>query len=165
MVLAQTVEPCGQRYSFEGLGISVQAPGNWESFKAEGSRVNDRLHLQSNFEAQLQGQATFSTYPLQGNWEDLIRRQTYHLVVVLGAKLSVNEALTLHGCRGHKWVYETRGADGVDRLFYRLYLALPGELSAQRLLVLHATTEAQESFTAVPIFNQMARSLTLGLSE
>jgi len=138
-------------------------PSAWESFTESETDPNEVLFLQTPKGEELDATVTLSAYPLRGNWEDLVTRQTYHVVVFEGAPLIVDEELTLRGARGHKWVYKAKGPDGRQNLYYRLYLVLPESVGANRLLVMQGVVPDKSGVQAVPTFNALARSLNWGL--
>ena len=153
-----------QRVRSENFPLSLSAPSDWVVFppSPEGD-PNEVLFLQTPEESPFEAVLSVGVHPLSGKWEDLVKRQTYLYLVWEGAPLSVNEALKLRGAQGHKWVYQSQGKDGENKLYYRLCLLLPASLGAKRLLVLQGVAPAMASPQMVPLFNEIARSLAWGL--
>ena len=143
--------------------LSVLVPGSWEAFADGKLGSYEVLLLQSPEKAEYDSTLSFELYPLDGAWEDVVRRQNYHLLVWEGAPLSTNQALALRGAKGHKWIYKLRGEDGTLEVHYRLYLLLPKTLGEHRLLVLQGLAPAENSLEILPLFNRVVRSLAWGL--
>ncbi len=149
------------RAQLYGSPFSVELPAGWEVLPPSESDT-EKLHLVRNGGEHSDGVATMDVHPLQGGWEELVKRQTYHLVVVVGADLFHREPLTLNGWRGYKWIYYASDSAGTRRLFYRLYLALPSELSERRLLVFQGSVTPAEQSADVATFNALVSSLRPG---
>jgi hypothetical protein len=151
-----------QRARSESFPLSIALPKAWQSFQGDPKIRGEVLFLQSPQEGPLDATVQLSAFPLPRVWDDLLLRETYQLVVELDAPILVNEALTLRGAKGHKWVYRSVSSSGQQLLHYRLYLALPATVGANRLLVMHATAPADQSEGALNVFGSLARSLAWG---
>lgn len=147
----------------ETYPLSVALPPEWESFQADPKVQGEVLFLQSPESGPLDATVRLSAFSPPRVWDDLLRRETYQLVVELDAPILVNEALTLRGARGHKWVYRSVSSQGQSQVHYRLYLNLPATVGPHRLLVMHATAPAEQAETALPLFGSLARSLAWGM--
>jgi hypothetical protein len=154
-----------QRVSASKAPISVLAPPNWETFQESEDNPYEVLFLQSPKDAEYDITVSLAAHPLAGNWQDLVTRQTYHLVVFEGSSITVNEDLTLRGVRGHKWIFKGTGPDGSSKIYYRLYLVLPASVGKNQLLVMQGVAPGSRSPEAVPIFNALARTLSWGLQK
>lgn len=143
--------------------VSVEQPPNWEVFDKGDEQSGEILFLQSPA-GEAEKTVHLSLHFLSPDWEGLIKRQNYHLIVNEGVPIITNEALTLRGSRGHKWVYRAESENGNLRLYYRLYLALPASVGSKRLLVVQGSAPAESAPTSVPFFNELARSLSWGLA-
>lgn len=157
-------ETNSQRVRAQTFPLSIEVPADWQSFPPD-SKVdpNEVLFFQTPDSAPFAANLVLSAHATGGTWEDLVKRQTYHLLVFEGAPLQSNEALRLHGLPGHKWVYKAPSPDGVEKLYYRLYLLLPPTAGSRRLLVLQGSAPAEQALEMLPFFNQAARSLQYGL--
>lgn len=154
-----------KRVGAESAPLKVSAPTDWEVFTSNPDDPSEVLFLQTPDQAPYGVTVSFSLHPGDGNWDELVTRQNYHLLVREGAPISVNEALKLRGARGHKWVYQGRGPNGESRVYYRLYLLLPGSFGKDRLLLMQGAAPAEHSPEIVPSWNAMARSLSWGLDS
>lgn len=144
--------------------LSAEVPSGWDGFSQEQEGV-EFLFLQNPKDEDYEALVSVSLHPTSGKFEDAVRRQTFQLLVWEGAPISTNQALTLRGASGHKWVYKASGLDDGQRLYYRLYLLLPKSIGHRRLLVLDGEGPAERSPEIVPIFNSIARSLAWGLQS
>lgn len=144
--------------------ISVELPSGWESFSGDPRTPGELLHLQTLAEAPWEASVSLSCFTLPKVWDHLIRRERYLLLAHWDAPVLTDEALTLRGVKGHKWVYRAPSTQNPERelLHYRLYLALPATVGSQRLLVLHGIAPAESTPEMVPLFNALARSLSWG---
>lgn len=150
------------RVQAERYRLSVALPAGWQSFQGDSKVRGEVLFLQSPEQAVPEATVRLSAFAPPRSWESLLRRETYHLVVETNAPVLVDEALTLRGAKGHKWVYRAVSSSGQEQLHYRLYLALPATVGANRLLVMHATAPAEQTAEAMALFNSLARSLAWG---
>ena len=151
-----------QRVRSERSAFSAAVPVEWEVFTKSEEDPNELLFCQSP-EGKPEVTVSFTTYPLTGSWSELVRRQTYHLVVVEGSSALVDEELKLRGARGHKWAYRGMDSEGRSRLFYRLYLALPPMAGKKKLLFVQGVAPPEQSAEMLPLFNSIARSMAWGL--
>jgi hypothetical protein len=161
---AQPQDDIQKRVAAETFPLTVSAPSDWEVFTSNAENPNEILFLQTPEKAPYGVTVSFSTHPVTGNWDELIGRQSYHLLVWDGVPLIVNEPLKLKGAQGHKWVYRDKGPNGESKVYYRLYLLLPGSVGDNRLLLMQGSAPAEHSPEIVPRWNSMARSLAWGLS-
>jgi hypothetical protein len=147
----------------ETYPLSIALPKGWESFQGDPKVQGEILFLQSPQPGPVDATLRLCVFPLPRSWDDLLRRETFQLVVEMDAPILSNEALTLRGAKGHKWVYRAVSSSGQNQVHYRLYLTLPATLGVNRLLVLHATAPSDQEETALPLFNSLARSLAWGV--
>lgn len=160
---AQEAEPiAGERARSESFPLSIALPKGWESFQGDPEVQGEVLFLQSPQTGPIDATVRLSVFPMPRNWGDLIRREKFQLVVEMDAPILANEALTLGGAKGHKWVYDATSSSGQKQVNFRLYLALPATVGANRLLVMHATAPAEQTGDALHVFNDLARSLAWG---
>ena len=152
----------GARARSESYPVSIALPEGWESFQGDPKVPGEVLFLQSPEDGPVSALLTLSAFPMPHTWEDLLRRQTFELVVELDAPVLSDEPLTIRGAKGHKWVYTAKSASGEEKLYYRLYLALPATVGSRRLLVLAASAPVAQSQDALQVFNTLARSLNWG---
>lgn len=143
--------------------LAVTVPPGWESMTPSPDQRGEVLFLQSK-EGPERGFISYSLFPINGSLEDLVKRQTYHVVVNLGVPMSVNEDFKLRGARGHKWVYQAPSEEGGTRQFYRLYMIIPGSLTGKRLLVVHGDAPAEQAEDALALFSSVAQSTAWGLA-
>lgn len=139
-------------------------PEKWEAFNTELADRNEVLFLQTPEGAEHETTVSVSLYPFHGKFSDLVRKQNYHLLVWEEGPVLVNQALKLRGVSGHKWMYREKSESGREQLFYRLYLLLPESVGEKRLLFLQGVTNDVDSTRVLPLFNDLARSLSWGLS-
>lgn len=158
---ADTVD--GTRVRAEKFPLSLSAPADWEVFTSNPDDPDELIFLQTPKKAPYAATASVSAHVVQGDWEEIVRRQSYHLLVREGVPLATNEALKLRGAKGHKWVFKDTGPDGASKVYYRLYLLLPASVGGKRLLLLQGAAPAENSPEFVPQLNSMARSLVWGL--
>jgi hypothetical protein len=156
-------ETVGERAQANNYPLSVALPKGWESFPGDPKVQGEVLFLQSPQGGPIDATLRLSAFPMPRVWDDLLRRETYQLVVELDAPVLVNEALTLRGAKGHKWVYRGTSSSGQSQIHYRLYLALPATVGVNRLLVMHATAASEQSEEAMHVFGTLARSLAWGV--
>lgn len=142
--------------------VSMALPEGWESFSGDPEVKGEVLFLQSPKSSPLNSFVRLSAYPLPKTWDALLRRETFQLVVEMDAPVLTNEALTLRGAKGHKWVYQAVSSSGQNQIHYRLYLALPSSVGANRLLVLDASAPLDQKDQALLVFGELARSLAWG---
>ncbi len=142
----------------ENYPLSVRLPENWESFQGDPKVSGETLFLQSPEGDPMQATINWTAFPMTGTWDDLLRRERFHLVVEKNAPILVNEALTLRGARGHKWVYEGTAANGELKVYYRMYLLLPATVGPRRLLVAYGVANQAQSDSAVKLFNDLVRT-------
>ena len=155
-------EVLGERAPSESLPLSVALPQGWKSFQADPKVQGEVLFLQSPESGPIDATVRLSAFPMPRVWNDLLRRETFQLVVEMDAPVLANEPLTLRGAKGHKWVYKATSSSGQSQVHYRLYLALPATAGASRLLVMHATAPVDQAGEALPLFGTLARSLAWG---
>ena len=161
---AQAQEEIKKRVGAKTFPLTVSAPSAWEVFTSNPKDPDEILFFQTAQDAPYGVTVSFSTHPVTGTWEELVSRQSYHLLVWDGVPLTVNEELKLKGARGHKWVYRDKGPNGESKVYYRLYLLLPGSVGEKRLLLMQGAAPAEHSPEIVPQWNTMARSLAWGLA-
>ena len=162
-LLAQEPEAIeGERARSESMTLSIALPKGWESFQGDPKVQGEVLFLQSPQNGPVDATIRLSAFPMPRNWDDLMRRETFQLVVEMDAPIQENTALTLRGAKGHKWVYMATSSSGQRQLNYRMYLALPATAGANRLLVMHGTAPEGQASEAVHVFNSLARSLAWG---
>jgi hypothetical protein len=152
----------GRRARSESFAVSIAQPEGWQAFQGDPKTPAEVLFLQSPETGPLDATISLSAYPMPHAWADLLRRQTFQLVVELDAPVLSNEALTMRGARGHKWAYRALSKSGEEKLYYRLYLALPASVGPRRLLVMAASAPAAQESDALDLFNGLARSLSWG---
>lgn len=157
-----TQEIGGERARSESMPLSIALPKGWESFQGDPKVQGEVLFLQSPANGPLDAFVRLSAFPMPRNWDDLMRRETFQLVVEMDAPIQENTALTLRGAKGHKWVYQATSSSGQRQVNYRIYLALPATGGPNRLLVMHGTAPAEQAGEAVNLFNGLARSLAWG---
>jgi hypothetical protein len=162
---AQAQEELKKRVGAESFPLTVLAPSDWQVFTSNEEDPSEILFLQTPEEAPYGVTVSFSTHSVDGDFDEIVNRQSYHLLVWDGVPLSANESLKLKGARGHKWVYKDRGPNGESKVYYRLYLFLPGSVGKNRLLLMQGAAPAEHSPVVVPQMNAMARSLAWGLSS
>ena len=150
-----------ERARSETNPLSVAQPEGWESFQGDPKVPGEVLFLQSPKTDDLDALITFTAHPMPGAWNDIVRRENY-LMIVHDTAVLENQALTLRGAKGHKWIYRETSAHGESKLSYRLYLALPATVGAKRLLVMQASAPLAQSEGAIGTFNELARSLSWG---
>lgn len=141
--------------------LSVAQPEGWESFPGDPKIPGEILFLQSPQAGDLDALITFTVHPMPGAWSDIVRRENY-LMIVHDTAVLENQALTLKGAKGHKWIYRGTSPQGGSKLYYRLYLSLPASVGAKRLLVMQASAPLEQSQGAIATFNELARSLSWG---
>lgn len=151
----------GDRAISESFPVSIFLPKNWESFPGDPKVPGEVLFLQGPVDDPRNATLSLATFTKPDVWADLLRRQRYQLIVDRDAKVLVDEALTLHGVKGHKWAYRYRDRTGVLRFGYDLYLALPAS-SSGRVLALHGLANWMEEATLLELFNRLASSLIWG---
>ncbi len=151
-----------ERVRAKDFPLAVTVPTGWESMSPSDEQPGEVLFLQDK-KGPEHGFITYSLFPVSGKFEDLVRRQTYHVVVNLGVPMSANEDFKLRGARGHKWIYQAP-TEGGTRQFYRLYLIVPGSLTGKRLLVVHGDAPAEQAEQALGLFTETARSTAWGLA-
>ena len=142
----------------ENFPLSVRLPENWESFPGDPKVSGEVLFLQTGKGDLHEATISWAAFPMSGSWDDLLRRERFHLVVETDAPVLVNEALTLRGARGHKWVYEGTAANGTPKVYYRMYLLLPASVGPRRLLVVYGVADQTEKESAVELFNDLVRT-------
>ena len=147
----------------KSVPVAIEQPQGWESFDKGDDQTGEILFLQSPVD-EPEKTVHLSLHYLGSDWEGLVKRQNYHLIVDEGTPIMMNESLSLRGSRGHKWVYQAKGSDGQSLLFYRLYLVMPASVSSRRLLVLQGSAPAESAPTSVPFFNDLVRTLVWGLA-
>ena len=152
------------RVKAESSPISVQTPEKWEAFNTDLADQNEILFLQTPEEAEHETTVSVSLYRFTGKFSDLVRKQNYHLLVWEEGPVLVNQALKLRGVSGHKWMYREISESGREQLYYRLYLLLPESVGERRLLFLQGVTNDVDSTRVLPLFNNLARSLSWGLT-
>lgn len=150
-----------ERARSESYPISVEPPIGWESFQGDPKVPGEVLFLQSPKDGSLDATVSISAFPPPHSWVDIVRRENF-LMLVHDAPVLENQALTLRGAKGHKWVYHGLSSQGEPKLFYRLYLTLPATMGNRRLMVLQAIAPQSQSEEAVALFNELARSLAWG---
>jgi hypothetical protein len=148
-----------QRARSESFPLSMALPQGWKSFQADPKVQGEVLFLQSPESGPIDATIRLSAFPMPRVWSDLLRRETFQLVVEMDAPVLANEALTLRGAKGHKWVYKATSSSGQSQVHYRLYLTLPAAVGVNRLLVMHATAPLDQAEEALPLFGTLARSL------
>ena len=153
-----------KRVRAQDFPLTVSIPVEWEVFTSNPDDPNEVLFLQTADDARYPATVSFSAHPVGGSWENVVGRQTYHLLVFEGVPLMVDEALQLRGARGHKWVFKDRGPDGEEKVYYRLYLLLPAGVDGRRLLLMQGSAPSEVSPEFIPFLNEMARSMAWGLS-
>ncbi len=150
-----------ERAKAQGVPISVTPPQQWESYPGDPKNSGEVLFLQTPEGAEFESTVSLSVYPLPSSWDDLVRRENF-LMIVHDSPILENQALSLRGAKGHKWAYRGETSQGVPKLFYRLYLALPASVGPRRLLVLEGIAPEGHSSQALLLFNELARSLAWG---
>ena len=153
----------GTRVRAEKFPLSLNAPQDWEVFTSNPDDPDELIFMQTPEGAPYAATASVSVHLVEGDWAEIVRRQTYHLLVREGVPLSVNEELKLRGAKGHKWVFKDTGPGGQSRVYYRLYLLLPPSVGGKRLLLIQGAAPAENSPEFVPQLNSLARSMTWGL--
>lgn len=143
----------------DSFPLSVGLPSGWESFQGDSKTPGEVLFLQSPKSGELDALVTFSAHKLPPDWSDIPRRENF-LMTVHKYRVRENQALTLGGAKGHKWVYEAPVSNGDVKLHYRLYLALPATVGPKRLLVMQGLGPVEQAEPALQLFNEMARSLS-----
>ncbi|MCA9780788.1 MAG: hypothetical protein KC800_28905 [Candidatus Eremiobacteraeota bacterium] len=156
-------ESGSQRVRAEKFPLSLSAPTQWEVFTSNPDDPDEVLFLQTPKEAPYPATVSVSAHPVQGDWDEIVRRQSYFLLVHEGVPLATNEELRLRGAKGHKWVFNDIGPGGESKVYYRLYLLLPASVGGKRLLLLQGAAPAGSSPEFVPQLNDIARSLSWGL--
>lgn len=152
----------GERARSESFPISIALPKGWESFQADPKVQGEVLFLQSPENGPIDATVRLSAFPMPRNWNDVMRREKFQLVVEMDAPILANEPLTLRGAKGHKWAYLATSSSGQRQVNFRLYLALPATVGANRLLVMHGSAPEAQSAEALHVFNDLARSLAWG---
>ena len=147
-----------ERAHASNFPLSVERPKQWESFPGSPKNSGEVLFLQSPKDTELDATVSISAYPLPNSWDDLVRRENF-LMLVHDSPMIENQALSLGGAKGHKWVYRGESSQGEPKLFYRLYLTLPPSVGSRRLLVLEGLAPDAQSEQALVLFNGLARSL------
>lgn len=158
-VVAQDEAPAAKRVRAQGYPLTAALGQGWESYPGDPKNAGEVLFLQTADGNDLDATVSFSAFPMPKEWDSILRRETFQLVVAMDAPVEVNQPLTLGGAKGHKWVYRAVSKTGEQQLHYRLYLALPASVGKNRLLVMQATAPAAQAATATGIFNDLARSL------
>ena len=153
----------GTRVRAEKFPLSLTAPADWEVFTSNPEDPDELIFLQTPKDAPYAATAGVSAHLVQGDWDEIVRRQSYHLLVREGVPLATNEELKLRGAKGHKWVFKDTGPGGESKVYYRLYLLLPASVSGKRLLLLQGAAPAENSPEFVPLLNSLARILVWGL--
>ncbi len=161
-LLAQEPASAPQRARAASYPLSVALPTGWESYPGDAKNPGEVLFLQTASGAEMDATVSFSAFPMPKEWDSILRRETFQLVVAMDAPVQTNQALTLSGARGHKWVYRAPSKEGVEQVHYRLYLALPASVGKNRLMVMQATAPAGQAAAALATFNDLARSLAWG---
>ena len=164
-LLPATAQELSKRVRAKDFPLALSAPQDWEVFLESKDDPREILFLQSPEGAEYESAISVSAYATPGKWEDVVKRQNYHLIVWEDAPITINQELKMRGVRGHKWVYQARDENGESKLFYRLYLMLPGSITAKRLLVMQGSAPVDKSIEALPFFNQVAQSLAWGLAS
>lgn len=160
--LAQEQPPAARRVRAAGYPLSLALPAGWESYPGEAGNPAEVLFVQTAQGSEMDATVSFSAFPMPKEWDSILRRETFQLVVAMDAPVQTDQALTLGGAQGHKWVYRAPSKQGVDQVHYRLYLALPASVGKNRLLVMQAVAPADQTASAVATFNDLARSLAWG---
>ncbi len=150
-----------ERARSQAYPVSLTLLPDWESFQGDPKVPGEVLFLQSPKDGPLDATVSISAFPLPHSWDDIVRRENF-LMVVHDAPVLENQALTLRGAKGHKWIYHGLSSQREPKLFYRLYLTLPASVGGRRLLVLQAVAPQSQSEEAMAVFNELARSLAWG---
>lgn len=156
-------ESTTKRIRSERAAFAVNVPASWEVFTKSEEDPQELLFVQTPEGAEREITMSFTAYPMHGSWSELVRRQTYQLVVMEGTPALVDQELKLRGARGHKWAYKGVDSEGRSRLFYRLYLALPPVSGKKKLLFVQGVAPPDLSVEMLPVFNEIARSMAWGL--